>query len=100
MKPLKPCINSFVEELCKIAGVMSPAQQLFSASRIGRASPINIAGKPPLPQMGKIGKLPSFPSTTATGLNASAITRSSASMPKVQSVGTGGTGSMTKSLGK
>lgn len=99
MKLLNPCINTFVEELCKIAGVMSPAQQLFSASRLGRPSVINIAGKPPTPNMGAIGKLPKFPSTTATGLNASAITRSTANMPKVQSAGTGGSGSMTKSLG-
>jgi len=74
------CINSLLNEFLKIAFIASPNQQLAKAVMPSKHLPINIAQKPPLPQLGSLGKLPNTP-TVSSGLNTSAIARTNSAAP-------------------
>jgi len=81
-----PCnfYSALLDEFQKLA-MISPSQQLFSASRIGRSVPTLTAQRPPMPNLGNLGKLPNA-SQTNTGANVAARTRMNGQAPNTPSV--------------
>lgn len=76
--------TALISEFQKLA-VISPAGQLFSASRLGANTPVNFTQKAPIPSLGNLGKLPPISQTT-TGLNVGSKMRTNGQVPNAPSV--------------